>query len=142
MVFHYKRAIVISILAYLASFVIGILLSMFLFNGLPNPEDFSTNMYLISGLFTVLIAGVFSLWYFEGKAIKKPTLKEGLYFGLILLAVSFLADMLIVLITLLSSDYPVGEFFSYYADPTLILSLILMLATTMGVGAVLQKYKK
>ncbi len=88
---NYKRAIILGILIYIATFIIG---AGLFFLGFDNPSDLLTNIIGLAVL--IILTAIGSLYYFKDKKAKK-TAKEGFFLGIIFLAVGFVLDFLTII---------------------------------------------
>lgn len=125
-----KRAIWISIVAYAATFVTGVLVGMVL--NFPQTTDLSVipaNIFYAGAITAVLVMGIFTWWFFKGETAH-ANLKNGLYFGLIAVAVGFVLDFLSVV----PFGNPIDLLSPYYTQPLFFVTLLLILATTTGTG--------
>ncbi|MBS3093732.1 hypothetical protein J4456_04090 [Candidatus Pacearchaeota archaeon] len=127
-----KRALGIGLLTYVLAFVIGIVI-MFLFQ-VDSSDPFSIPPYIlyINIGITIILAAFFTLWYLRGKKIK-PSVKEGFLFGITLIIIGTVIDVILFSIGALLSDVPMS-LLDYYSNPVFWISLLLFLATTTLVG--------
>lgn len=128
-----KRAICIGVANYALSFLIGIIGLMAMGVNPEQMPELSTSYYVIGIIISVILAGISTLFYFKGKV--KSNAKEGFYFGLVLIAVGFILDMIIFIIMLLAKKAGM-DIFAYYAHPMFWLAIVLLLATTTIIGAI------
>ena len=129
---NFKRAIGIGLLTYIFAFVIGIVV-MFLFQVDPS-DPFSIPplvLYVNIGI-TIILAAFFTLWYLRGKKIK-PGMKEGFLFGLVLIIIGTVLDVLLFTLGAIVLNAPL-DIIGYYSNPVFWISLLLFLATTTLVG--------
>ncbi len=125
-----KRAIWMGVLAYLASFFIGIIGAAVLGIDLTTAVEPSMTLWIWGIVFTIVLMGLFALWYFKTET---PSVKTGLYFGLIAVGVGFVIDAIIIVPFILSSTAPQDPL-AYYLNPLFWLTLVLLVATTTLVG--------
>lgn len=133
---QYKRAIGLAVLAYLASFVVGLLtiaLSAIQFI----PTQTTGFFYGIQFVSIVVIGAVFAWWYFRPPYVG-TSLKNGFFFGLVVVAVGFVLDTILA-IPAIVLGVPVAQFVAMYTDPLFWATLALLLATTTGTGALLAR---
>ena len=115
---NYKRAIWISLLVYLASMLLGIILAVIVGIDVVEP---TLSLWLWGMAITVLLTFVFTLWYFKKT---KGTVQEGLQLGGVMIGIGVVLDVLFTA--------SVGQFDSlikYYLDPLFFATLILLLIT-------------
>ncbi|MBI2449082.1 hypothetical protein HYV49_02175 [Candidatus Pacearchaeota archaeon] len=134
-----KRAIWVAVLTYAISFIIGLIVMMIMGVDPTNLTEIPNNVLYISIILTIIIAVFFTLLYFKGKRIK-PNAKEGFYFGLILIIVGTILDIIIFSLSSLATGTQ-QSLIEYYSNPFFWIALILLLATTTIVG-VLRGRKK
>lgn len=130
-----KRALWISLLIYIASFIIGIV-GMIVIGFDPSQSatgDLPTSFYVIGVIASVVLASLFSLWYFSGRGIKAGA-KEGLYLGLTMFFVGFALDIIIYLLMLAGggADF---DILAYYSHPIFWVAAVLIVASASVVGA-------
>ena len=132
-----KRAVRISIVMYVISFLLG-LIPMFVMGIDPSQVAELPAKYFIIGIVTsIILSGLFSLLYFKGERVKRSA-KEGFYFGLALITVGFILDVIIFSITYITTDAQM-DIFSYYANPFFWIALILVICTATIAGAIMRK---
>ena len=129
-----KRALWVSVLTYAASFIIGLIVMTLMGIDPTNLAKIPNNVLYISILLTIIIVALFTLFYFKGKNIK-PSAKEGFYFGLVLIILGTILDVIIFSLSSLATGTQ-QSLIEYYSNPLFWITLILLLATTTIVGAV------
>ena len=127
-----KRAWGIAVVLYIATFIIGIVTGMILGTDFTGETSIPLSHWIISIILSILITGIFSIWYFKGKKVKVSA-KEGLKLGLIYLAVGVLFDLLF-LTTFSLSGQDISAIASYYADPLFYVSVVLVVLTPVFIG--------
>ena len=133
-----KRAVWISILLYLSTFVIGILVAFVLNTDLTGNEPISITHWVLSIILSLVLASLFSLWYFKGKKIKINS-QEGLKLGITFIIVGFIFDMLFILPYLFLGFGDADAILSYYKDIWFWISVILIALTPVVVGSIKKK---
>ena len=128
-----KRAIWISVLLYAATFLIGIVVALILGTDLSGETPITKMHWVLSIILSVILAGLFSLWYFKGRKIKISQ-KEGLYLGLTFLAVGIFFDLLFIIPYLALGVGDVNSLLNYYQDPFFWISVVLIVVTPIVVG--------
>ena len=135
-----KRAIGVGLLTYLASFIIGIII-MFAMGVDPSQgSEIPKSAFIVNIIITLILAGLFTLFYFKDKKIKRSA-KEGFMFGIVLIIIGFILDIIIFTLTSMMTTTQV-DLLEYYSDPIFWLALILFVLTTTIVGAIKEKKKK
>lgn len=138
-----KRSLSFIVLGYIISFIVGIVFSVLTgFDPIQNPEqaanpplDFCIAIIVASTLTSVAM----SYLYFTHKRPKlKPTMQHGLKFGITMVLVGFILDMILFLPMLLSTG-DMSMLLSYYAKPYFYIALLGVVAGSAGVGRYLEK---
>lgn len=126
-----------SILAYLTSFIVGIVISVAV--GYEPSLDSEIPMSLWRGTLVVssLVVALFGMWYFQSSNTQ-PSLKNWLLFCLCIVVVGFILDLVVLLIASWSMD-AVADFGSYYYNPMFVLTLLAMFVVAWFVGHTLEK---
>lgn len=130
-----KRAIWISVVAYVATFILGIVFGLFFgFGTAPDLSDIPAAALYSGAVAAIVVIGLAAWWFFKSpKAV--PTTRHGLYFGLISIAVGFTLDF----VTVLPFGNPIELLGAYYVEPFFAVTLLLILGTTTAVGHFLEK---
>ena len=127
-----KRATWIALVMYISSFIVGLIPLFFMGINTTNMDELPANFFIIGVIISIVLAGLFSLLYFKDKKIQRNA-KEGFYFGLAIIVMSFILEMIISLIfSLMVPNIP--DMFSYYSTPAFWISLVLVIATATLVG--------
>ena len=125
-----KRAILLSIVAYAASFVLAVLVGMVLNTGVSSDVvSVPTHVWLVGMSISVLVMLFATRWYFKAGETT-PSAAHGAYFGGIAIATGFTLDI----VTVLPFGNPVAVLGQYYAQPFFVGTLALILITTTYVG--------
>lgn len=122
---HLSRAIRFGIYVYISSFVTFGIVSL-----LPGMNDGSFAAYAAQWILTVIVLVLFAKWYFRKV---NPTTKQGLYLGLVTIAVGLVIDaMFIVGIRAVGGSLDV--FWDMYTDWKFYVSigLVLCICTYLG----------
>lgn len=127
-----KRAIGASVLAYLASLVVGIVVAVIFDINLEETEAVPPILWYTGAITAVFFVGVFSFWYFRSPSTT-PSASEGFRLGLVMIATGFLLDF-ITLLPLFTHEDPFGPMLEYYLDPFFLGTLVLVLGVTTLVG--------
>lgn len=133
---NYKRAIGIGLLTYIATFIVGMIAAMTLGLDLTSTDAPPPEMFYISAVAAVVIAALFSVWYFKGKNVEVNA-QQGLKFGVTLIIIGFIMDFL-TFIPYVTSGGSYSDLLTYYANPIFLVTLLLILATPAAVGQLLQ----
>ena len=140
-----KRAIWVGILIYVVSFILRIIVTIILGLGIINLEinptqtEISNIYFFIYILIILIITTLFTLYYFKDRKIK-PSAKEGFFFGVILIILGFILDIINFSILAAVSDSNQSTI-SHYSNPLFWLELVLFLVVTTVIGAIKQKKK-
>lgn len=125
-----KRAILISIVAYAATFVSAIVIGMLFNIGVSSDvETVPREIWIMGAAISVVVMAFSTSWFFKG-AGAVPTAQHGAFFGGIAIATGFSLDIL----TVLPFGNPIEVLGAYYAEPFFVLTLALILLTTTFVG--------
>jgi len=130
----FKRALWVGIVTYIVSFLIG--MGVILAMGFQPSQitEIPSIVLYINIAITIVLAVVFTLLYFRGKGIA-PGVKEGFFFGIVLVIIGFILDAIIFS----ASSQITGtqqNIIMYYSNPIFWTALLLFLATAAIVGAV------
>lgn len=132
MLYNLKRALGISLVLYIATFIVGIVCGAFLGHDMSStvfPESF----WYIGMVAAVILTALFTLWYFKNKNII-PSAKSGLLFGLTAIILSSILDY--VLFAFGNSQGAAVDLGMYYGDYRFWIILVLVVATAKVVGYV------
>lgn len=132
-----KRAIGIALLTYIATFIVGILAAIVIGIDLTVETTPPPEMIYVAAFAAVVIAGIFSVWYFKGKSVEVNA-KQGLFFGGVMIIIGFIMDI-VTFIPYVASGGSYDDILKYYSDPVFWVTLILVLVTPAAVGHILQK---
>tara|TARA_Y100000310_G_scaffold172170_2_gene172305 strand:+ start:7567 stop:7974 length:408 start_codon:yes stop_codon:yes gene_type:complete len=132
-----KRAIWISILAYITTFIVGIITATIMGIDLESASTLPSSVWFVTIILSAVVIGAFSFWYFKKV---KPSAKEGLLLGITFIIVGTVLDIAIIIPYILASDSP-SDIMAYYANPMFWVSLLIVIAAAAGVGHYLQKKK-
>ena len=131
---NFKRALWIALLVYGISFIVGSLILVFSGLDLTQVSDVPDIFLYVNILVTVILAVLFTMFYFKDKKVKRNA-KEGFYFGLVLILVGFILDIVIFSLGSLASESSL-DLLDYYSNPIFWLSLVLIIVTATVVGAI------
>lgn len=126
------RKIYLGLIAYLVSFVIGIINARIMGVDLSQASEVPTPVWIVGVLAQVVLMALFALWYFATPKVVASA-KEGLWFGLTCVIVGFIVEILIIIPSILFSHAPV-DIGSYYGNPFFWLSLVVTILVPMLVG--------
>ncbi|MEK6844064.1 MAG: hypothetical protein AABX83_01415 [Nanoarchaeota archaeon] len=133
-----KRAIWVGVVTYILSFIVG-MVSAILIGFDINQAEMPTSFYVIGIIISIVLAGLFTLVYFRDKKIKASA-KEGFYFGLVLIIIGFIMDIIIFSIGAAAGSEM--DILAYYSNSMFWIALVLFVATTTIVGAIKRKKSK
>ena len=134
-----KRAVGIGAVAYLCSFVLGIIVVLLYGSDLTQTGKTPKLMLIINILISVVLVALFSLYYLKDKKLKADV-KEGLYFGFVLIIIGFVLDFIGFSISLAVGSRQ--DIITYYSNPYFWVALALLIATTAIVGYIRGKKRK
>ena len=129
-----KRAIWIGVVTYILSFIIGLIPMILMGTDTAEISELPPSFFIIGIITSIVLAGLFTLVYFKDKGIK-PSAKEGFYFGLVLIIVGFVLDVLIFSVSSLAADSEI-DIFAYYSSQMFWTALVLLVAATTIIGAI------
>lgn len=135
-----KRAIGVGLLTYLTSFILGTIIMFAMGIDPSQTSEIPQSAYIINIIVTIILAGLFTLFYFRNKKIKRNA-KEGFMFGIVLVIIGFILDIIILAIVSTMTTTQI-DLLEYYSNPLFWLALILFVLTTTIVGAMKEKRKK
>ena len=135
-----KRAIRIALLVYIASFVLSIVYALIAGVDMTSTTDVPMNLYIAGAVISLALSIGATWWYFKPKT-EKPSVKIGLYFGLIVIAVGFILDSALIIPYYFSNPSPESNPFVYYADPWFWLTVALVIAGCAATGHILENKK-
>lgn len=141
-----KRAAWIGVVTYIISFIIGIIVMYFLGFDPSQASEIPNSLLYVNIILTIIIAALFTWFYFSGKSSEKkakikPSMKEGLLFGVVLIVVGFIIDLIIFGISSIATDVE-QNIIKYYSNPLFWVAIVLLLVTTTLVGFVMSKKRK
>lgn len=87
-----KRGILIGIVLYLATLIIGVIITILTKANLSTPQNAPTAYWIITIITTVVLTGLASVWYFNKS---KRNTKEGLKLGVVFVLTGFVIDILL-----------------------------------------------
>ena len=125
-----KRAIWIGVVAYAVTFIVGLVVGLvFSFDTQSDLGNVPTEVLYTGALIAVLIVSAACWWFFRADSAT-PSYKHGLYFGLISIGIGFVLDF----VSVLPFGNPVVILGGYYTQPFFIITLLLILGGTTGMG--------
>ncbi|MBI2451863.1 hypothetical protein HYV50_02160 [Candidatus Pacearchaeota archaeon] len=129
-----KRAVWVGIVTYILSLIIGIVVISLLGFDFTQSAEIPNSIFLINIIITIIVVALFTLFYLKDKKINQNA-KEGFFFGLVLIILGFIFDVIIFSISAAATNTQ-KNIIEYYSNPLFWLALILFLATTTIVGAI------
>lgn len=128
---NYKRALWLTLLLYLTSFIVGLFSASYF--GLDYSTTTVPQEVFIFGIFSmVILMIIFTTWYFKGKDVPQATVTRGVQFGFFAIAVSFLLDFTFIVPAILSGQDI--DIVAYYGHP-LFWTMLAAIPITSGVTA-------
>tara|TARA_Y100000031_G_C7963068_1_gene266853 strand:- start:114 stop:542 length:429 start_codon:yes stop_codon:yes gene_type:complete len=131
---NYKRAVGIGIVAYIASFIIGIAIGVLLNVDFSSTGAVSNSMWYTGIIAQVVVALFFAYWYFSGKSVKEYGIQEGISLAAIFVVVGFAIDLLFML-PLMATDGMAREIWALYSHPLFLVSILVLFLGTSFVGS-------
>ncbi|MCH8050181.1 hypothetical protein IIB51_02145 [Patescibacteria group bacterium] len=128
---NYKRALLLSLLAYVISFIVGLLAALIFSVDFSGDEPIPQSLWYVGIIASVIIMASLTLWYFKSDTTRAGTL-NGLAFGAVAVFFSAILDTLIFIPAALSGKG--NELIAYYSEPFFWITLILVIVTTTLVG--------
>jgi hypothetical protein len=130
---HYKaaRALGISLLLYIATFILGMAISFLSREQMGVATDVTESMWYVGMATSVILAAVFTYWYLRGSGLI-PSVRCGLYFGLTAVMFSSIFDAAMFIL----AEYlgtPV-DLVAYYLDPHFWIIVAIVIGTSALVG--------
>lgn len=127
-----RRAVGISILAYLASLAIGTIVAVVAGIDLAETQAIPPLLWYTGAVVSIIFAVLFARWYFRGDGVLSGA-GEGLRFGFVMIATGFVLDF-VTFLPLLTHDDPWGSILTYYTDPLFwgTVGLVLVATTLTG----------
>jgi magnesium-transporting ATPase (P-type) len=133
----YKRAIGMSVLAYISSLIVGIIVAVVSGIDLETSQEISPIMWYAGAISSILFAIIFSVWYFKSPKIHS-NMKAGLRFGGVMIITGFVLDF-ITIVPLYVKEKTLEPMFSYYQSPWFWITIILVVFTAGLTGKFLKK---
>lgn len=115
-----------SILAYIASIIVGIIVAIAANIDTSNSEGIPPLVWYAGSIGSVIFTVLFALWYFHSPKTARNA-KEGLKFGVTMIVTGFILDML-TMIPMAVSKQSLDPILTYYLNPWFWLTIILVLA--------------
>ena len=128
-----KRAIWISLAFYIATLIIGIILTVIANISLSSPQEIPTTYWIITIVVTVLLTSLASIWYFHKKGVSR-NIKEGFKLGLTFVIVGFILDSLFIIPALFTGS-GADLLLEYYLTPSFYVILLLVIASATFIGS-------
>ena len=129
-----KRAIITAIGLYIATFLIGIIISLSGGLNFSDPSKIPPYFWFVSLIITIGFSAFASLWYFNSSKTARNT-KEGFLLGIIFVVTGFILDLLFFIPVFFKSGN-LQNILIYYTRPIFFASLILVVATTTLMGSI------
>lgn len=130
------RAILVSVLVYVISFVFGALGGAALGISMEDPTVIPPEMWYI-GAFTAVIAVAGGSWFYFSSRKIQPSPLGGLAFAITSILVGFVLDAVMMGLVAIGNNQP-GELlsmlFAYYIQPMFWLTLLLIVVVCVVVG--------
>ena len=132
-----KRAVWVSVVAYLVSLIIGMGVMFLLGINPAETSEIPQDAFLINIIVTIIFAVLFTLLYFKDRKINANA-KEGALFGVVLVIIGFILDVIVFSASsaLTGTQQSIAD---YYANPLFWLAVFLLLITTTLVGTFKRK---
>jgi hypothetical protein len=127
-----KRAIWMSVLLYISSAIIGILLAGFLNIDVENTNEIPISLWYWGISATILLLIIFTKWYFKNSKINRNA-KEGFLFGAAAIIIGTVIDAIIVVPYIVINQNST-EVLAYYLSPLFWITLLVILAVSSAVG--------
>jgi EamA domain-containing membrane protein RarD len=128
---QFKRMILYSVIAYVISFVLGSIVAVLSGFDVASTDTIPTSLWLWSIVLTLIVVAGVTHYYFKKE---KPSATMGFYFGLSLVVIGSVLDMLVLFIFARTVDMTIGESLSYYANPLFLATIVMLLLTTTLIG--------
>jgi hypothetical protein len=136
---NYKRAAGIALVAYIATFLIGIITTSLAQVPFSTDAELPTIFFVIQ-IFAMFGIGVlFTLWYLRSPRVQTSGI-SGLHFGFAMLAFGFVLDA-IAFVPALINGLPLTQIISLYVNPLFWVAVAILLATSYLTGFALAKRK-
>lgn len=131
MSYNFKRALGMSLLLYVSTFIVGILAGVLGRVDMSSMDNVPEAFWYVGMIAAVVLASLFTMRYFADTRIERSTV-SGLFFGLTAIALSMLLDL--VLFTLGNMQGAEVDLIAYYSDVRFWTIVILIIATASIVG--------
>jgi cytochrome bd-type quinol oxidase subunit 2 len=127
-----KRATWMSVLLYISSAIIGILLAGFLNIDVENTNEIPISLWYWGISATIVLLIFFTRWYFKDTKISRNA-KEGFLFGAAAILIGTIIDAIIVIPYIIINQNS-AEVLAYYLSPLFWITLLVILAVSSAVG--------
>ena len=134
-----KRAIGASVMAYIASFIVGTLVAVAFGIDLAGTQEIPPLMWYAGAVASIVFSAGAAWWYFRSPSVA-PSAKAGLYLGVVMIITGFVLDF-ITLLPLWTHENPLEPILGYYLAPMFWVTLALVLAATTLTGCVLSSHR-
>lgn len=131
MVYKFKRAVGMSLMLYVSTFIVGIICGVLLGHDMSSMSNIPDSFWYIGMVAAVILTALFSFWYFKDNSIVASA-KNGAFFGLTAIVVSSVLDF--VLFSLGNTGGAEVDLGSYYGDFRFWIIVALVGATAKVVG--------
>ena len=131
MQYNFKRALGISFLLYVATFIIALAAGTLMGEDMSSMDTVSDSMWYVGMVAAVVVTALFTMWYFKNPSIV-PSAKSGFYFGFTVIILSTLLDW-----ATFTFGTPTGtdtDLSKYYGDYRFWIILVLVIVTAKLVG--------
>lgn len=128
----YTRAVVTAVGLYIASFVVGLLVSSVFGLEAAIGQTLPLPFLIVQCMLSLVLGFLAAWWYFRAPGIDASAM-HGLTFGGFVIVVSFVLDFLLFIPAILNG-YPLGALASLYGDPWFWAALALLLVGTTAAG--------
>jgi len=131
MKYNFKRALGLSVLLYLSTFVVGVAVGYLSGQDMSSMDNLPDSMWYVGMVAAVILSALFTIWYFRNITIL-PSAKSGFLFGLTAIVLGSILDL-----ALFSAGNAGGanmDLGLYYGDYRFWVILVLVVATAKYVG--------
>jgi hypothetical protein len=133
MSYIFKRALGISLMLYITTFVVGIIAGMILGADMSSMNNVPESFWYIGMVAAVVLSAVFVTWYLKNPALV-PSAKSGFLFGLTATVISFLLDFILFSLgNMGGANVDLGQYYGNFRF-WIIVVLVVLTATLVGHG--------
>ncbi len=133
-----KRGIMLSLVMYIVSIIVGIVI-VILFDKNLSQANAELNNWIVSVVISVILAIPFGKWYFDSNRVTATHI-EGAKLGVVFLLTGLLIDFVLAIPFMIQNS--ISAFTRFYTDSFFFVYVLVIILTTTFVGSYWEKRSK